>query len=79
MDYEEILLPILNKAVQAAEATGDFVIEQSPLVLQEFMLWTVVKYGGLCAIGLILMIIVPLMARSFAGGLLYAVSRLETI
>jgi len=35
----EELLKILKKAMEIAEATGDFVLEQSPLLLQEFFLW----------------------------------------
>ena len=36
---EEILKPIIQKAIVIAEKTGDFIIEQAPLVLQEFYLW----------------------------------------
>ena len=39
----EQLLNILKKAIEIAEETGDFVIEQSPLLLQEFFTWHTTK------------------------------------
>lgn len=39
MNTEELLKPIIEKALEVAETTGEFVIEQAPLLLQEFYAW----------------------------------------
>lgn len=36
---DEVLSTIVTKALTLAEQTGDFVIEQAPLVIQEFFMW----------------------------------------
>ena len=36
---DEVLSTIVQKAMIVAEKTGDFIIEQSPLLLQEFYMW----------------------------------------
>ena len=36
---DEVLSEVVKKALIVAEKTGDFVIEQSPLLLQEFYRW----------------------------------------
>ncbi len=36
---DEVLSKIVDKALNVAEKTGDFVIEQAPLLLQEFYAW----------------------------------------
>jgi len=36
---DEVLSEIVKKALVVAEKTGDFVIEQTPLLLQEFYAW----------------------------------------
>lgn len=43
-EIESQLAPIISKAIEAAEKTGDFVIEQAPLVLQEFYAWYTMKF-----------------------------------
>lgn len=39
MNLEEQLKPIVEKALQVAEKTGEFALEQAPLLLQEFYNW----------------------------------------
>jgi hypothetical protein len=39
MNTEQLLKPIIEKALAVAETTGEFVIEQAPLLLQEFYAW----------------------------------------
>ena len=41
---EEQLAIILEKSLKIAEQTGDFVIEQAPLLLQEFYIWKTLTY-----------------------------------
>ena len=36
---DEVLSKVVEKALNVAEKTGDFVIEQAPLLLQEFYAW----------------------------------------
>lgn len=36
---DEVLSKVVEKALMVAEKTGDFVIEQAPLLLQEFYAW----------------------------------------
>lgn len=38
-ETEKTINQILNKALEVAEKTGEFVIEQAPLLLQEFYAW----------------------------------------
>ena len=40
---EELLKPYIEKALQLAEKTGEFVIEQAPELLQQFYAWHTVK------------------------------------
>jgi len=54
MDLEKKLQPIIEKAIEAAEKTGDFVIEQAPLVLQEFYAWHLAEHIFYLIIGLFL-------------------------
>ena len=39
MKTEELLAEFIKKAIAVAEKTGDFVINQAPLLLQEFYAW----------------------------------------
>ena len=40
---EDKLMPLVDKALSAMESTGEFVIEQTPLLLQEFYAWHISK------------------------------------
>ena len=40
---DEVLSEVVKKALLVAEKTGNFVIEQSPLILQEFYVWHICK------------------------------------
>ena len=40
---KEQLSELVKKALEIAEKTGEFVIEQAPLVLQEFYMWEISK------------------------------------
>jgi len=51
MNIEELLKPIIEKALKVAEQSGEFIIEQSPLLLQEFYKWHTTKHaivGSFC-------------------------------
>lgn len=40
---DEVLSKVVEKALTVAEKTGEFVIEQAPLLLQEFYVWHICK------------------------------------
>lgn len=40
---DEVLSKVVEKALNVAEKTGEFVIEQAPLLLQEFYQWHICK------------------------------------
>ena len=57
---DEVLFEVVKKALLVAEKTGNFVIEQSPLILQEFYNWNIAKFSlgiFLCLVGFILSLI----------------------
>ena len=54
---DEQLAKVVKKALEAAEKTGDFVIEQAPLLLQEFYTWHIFKSSFFILIGVALLII----------------------
>ena len=56
---EQQLGTILEKALNVAEKTGDFVLEQAPQLLQEFYMWHTSKF----ILGIILGIILLILAR----------------
>lgn len=47
---------VLLKAMEVAEATGEFVMEQAPLLLQEFYMWHTVRHIFLSILFILLMI-----------------------
>jgi hypothetical protein len=66
MSIEEQLKPIIEKAIAAAEATGEFVVEQAPILLQEFYAWHAVESIFWAIFGLCLTIIPTLIMRKIA-------------
>ena len=40
---ENLLGQLVEKDIEAAEKTGEFIIEQAPLLLQEFYRWHIAK------------------------------------
>ncbi len=50
---DEVLADVVKKALTVAEKTGNFAIEQAPLLLQEFYAWHITK----CILTLIMWII----------------------
>lgn len=54
---DEVLYKVVEKALNVAEKTGEFVIEQAPLLLQEFYNWHIAKNSLGIIFGLILMYI----------------------
>jgi len=55
-ELEKQLATILEKALNVAEQTGEFVLEQAPQLLQEFYMWHTAKYilGVIAGIALII-------------------------
>ena len=56
-ELEEQLAEIVKKAVEVAEKTGEFAIEQAPLLLQEFYMWHIVQALLCIGIGIIILFI----------------------
>jgi len=54
---DEVLSVMVQKAMIVAKQTGDFIIEQSPLLLQEFYNWNITKYISLILFGILLLIL----------------------
>lgn len=54
---DDVLSVILNKALIGAEKTGEFVIEQAPLVLQEFYNWHIMSDILMIIVGIVLIIL----------------------
>lgn len=61
---DEVLSKVVEKALIVAEKTGNFVIEQTPLLLQEFYKWHIYSNISFILLGLLIFIItwrVPLL------------------
>lgn len=67
MDLEQKLMPIVDKAIQAIETTGDFVVTEAPLLLQEFLRWKTFEHGTHVFGGLFLLILVPVILSRIFG------------
>ena len=55
---DEILAEAVKKALLVAEKTGEFAIEQAPLLLKEFYAWHITKESLGVLLSLVLLIIV---------------------
>ncbi len=58
-ELEQQLAKVVEKALNVAEQTGDFVLEQAPQLLQEFYMWHTTKY----ILGILLGVILLVLAR----------------
>ena len=54
---DEVLAEVVKKALTVAEKTGEFAIEQAPLLLQEFYNWHIAKNSLGILLGFIVIII----------------------
>ena len=52
-EMKDLLQKALLKALEIAEKTGEFVVEQSPIILQEFYSWHFAKAGFLAILAII--------------------------
>lgn len=50
--FEELIKPYLKKILDGIEMGAEFVIEQTPLVIQEYIMFEAVKCGLIVALGL---------------------------
>ena len=55
---DEVLAEVVKKALSVAEKTGEFAIEQAPLLLQEFYSWHITKESLGIALSFILLFVV---------------------
>jgi len=62
---DEVLSKLVQKAVTAAEKTGDFIIEQTPLLLQEFYTWHIAKNSLTLVMLLIVCIFLLILRKRF--------------
>lgn len=53
---DQVLAEIVQKGIKLAEKTGEFAIEQAPLLLQEFYKWNITKCILFIIIGLLIFI-----------------------
>lgn len=63
---DEVLAEVVKKALVVAEKTGNFVIEQTPLVLQEFYRWHICSYILMILIFVIAQILISRVNRLFS-------------
>jgi len=65
-ELENQLSKVLKKAIEIAEKSGEFVIDQAPLLLQEFYTWHIIKsILGIC-IGILVFILINTV-RNYIG------------
>ena len=64
-ELEKQLSVILEKAINVAEQTGEFAIEQAPLLLQEFYQWHIVKSILMIAVFFWIMLVFRLISLKF--------------
>lgn len=55
-ETDKVLSEVVKKALVVAEKTGDFVIEQAPLLLQEFYKWNIFSHIFFIFIGIIIIL-----------------------
>jgi hypothetical protein len=60
----EELLNILEKAYSLAIKTGEFVVQEGTILLQQFILWKTVEHALYVMLGLVFIIGIPLGIRS---------------
>lgn len=63
---DEVLAEIVKKAIVLAEKTGEFVITQAPLLLQEFYRWHIAKYILLALIWFVIFLLVQKLSLLFS-------------
>lgn len=56
-ELEKTLQKILEKSIELAEQTGEFVIDQAPLLLQEFYRWHIISYCFVIFIGILIYLV----------------------
>ena len=52
---EDLLLPLVEKAINAMETGADFVIDQTPIIVQQFMTFKLLEYSLIILISIIFM------------------------
>ncbi len=60
----EKLLKILEQAYDAATKTGDFVIQEGGILIQQFLLWKTFENVFYILLGVFFMVVIPLFLRS---------------
>ena len=65
-ELENQLSEVLKKAIEIAEKSGEFVIDQAPLLLQEFYAWHIAKSAYGMFIGLVVFMLINFV-RNYIG------------
>jgi hypothetical protein len=64
---ENQLSELIKKAIEVAEKTGEFAIEQAPLLLQEFYMWHIVRALMFICVGVVVYFIFRLISNLFGS------------
>ena len=64
-ELETVLAELVKKAIEVAESTGEFAIEQAPLLLKEFYNWHIAKSILMIAVFFGLMLVFRLISLKF--------------
>lgn len=52
-ETDKVLSEALKKAIETAEKTGQFVVDQAPDLIRQFLIWKTVEYSILLLLGLV--------------------------
>tara|TARA_R110002124_G_C8665760_1_gene490724 strand:+ start:136 stop:573 length:438 start_codon:yes stop_codon:yes gene_type:complete len=66
-EVENQLAELIKKAIEVAEKTGEFAIEQAPLLLQEFYMWHIAKAFMFICVGIAVWIILRFISNLFGS------------
>jgi len=64
-EVENQLSELIKKAMEVAEKTGEFVIDQAPLLLQEFYTWHILQRVVFMCIGVLIFILLNSLSNFF--------------
>ena len=66
-EVENQLAELIKKAIEVAEKTGEFAIEQAPLLFQEFYMWHIAKAFMFICVGIAVWIILRFISNLFGS------------
>jgi len=66
-EVENQLAELIKKGIEVAEKTGEFAIEQAPLLLQEFYMWHIAKALMFICVGIVVWLILRFISNLFGS------------